>query len=214
MKNKIQLLILFCAVAATAYSQKPQPALLNLGDPAPPLRVGEWIKGAPVKNFEDGNVYIVDFWATWCGGCMAAFPRLSVLARKYKRKVTVIAIDVYEKKGAVAKVKALVDSMGNRMDFDVATEDTNYTVHDWIEAWGQQDEGIPCTFVVDAQKKVAWIGEPWDLHAVLPKIFNNTWNVKNAKEAAISKRKTDNYLDSLDNEVGCTGKTGQWICLT
>jgi hypothetical protein len=37
------------------------------------------------------------------------------------------------------------------MDFNVAGEDTIYTVHDWLGAWGEADNGIPRTFVVDGQ---------------------------------------------------------------
>ena len=42
-----------------------QEATLKIGDPAPALSVAEWVKGPQVDAFEAGNVYLVEFWATW-----------------------------------------------------------------------------------------------------------------------------------------------------
>ena len=50
------------------------------------------------------------------------------------------------------------------MDFGVAVEDTNFTIHDWF---GINLESIPKDVVINAQGKVAWIGEPKDLSEVL-----------------------------------------------
>src|ERR1700744_5719893 len=94
MKIKIQLLLLFCVMTVTAFAQNTRSHLFDLGDPAPPLRVKEWIKGTPVENFEKGRVYVVEFWATWCAPCRAAMPHLSSLASKYKHKFTFLAIDI------------------------------------------------------------------------------------------------------------------------
>ncbi|HEY5327791.1 MAG TPA: TlpA disulfide reductase family protein [Mucilaginibacter sp.] len=198
MKPKFQLLLVFCIIAVTTRAQQDQPTLFNYGDPPPLLRVREWIKGTPVQSFEKGNVYVVEFWATWCKPCIAAMPHLSDLAREYKDTVTVLAIDVYEKKTtSTERVKAFVGGIGDRMDFHVAAEDTNFTVHDWLDAWGEKDYGIPRTFVVNAQGRVAWIGHPKDLDTVLRKIVNNTWDIKEA----LSKRSFNTYLKELDLEV-------------
>src|ERR1035437_10923503 len=116
LKPKFLLLLLFCMIGVTVSAQKDTSARFNIGDPAPPLRVKEWIKGTPVKSFEKGKVYVVEFWATWCSPCILAMPHLSVLAREYKDKVTILGIDVMEKKTtSMRKVKAFVDSMGHRM---------------------------------------------------------------------------------------------------
>src|ERR1700730_3262325 len=189
MRSNFQLLLLLCIIAVTTHAQNAQSTTLNIGDSAPLLRLLGWIKGTPVKRFEEGNVYVVELCATWCKPCIAAMPHLSALAGEYKDRVTVFGIDVYEKKTtSIEKVKAFVDSMGHRMDYRVAAEDSNFIVDDWLHASGEH--GIPRTFVVNAEGRLAWIGHPKDLDKVLTKIVSNTWDIKEA----LAKRNSDKYL--------------------
>ncbi len=198
MRSNYRLLLLFCMIAVNTHAQNEHPPSLNIGDPAPPLRVKEWLKGIPVQSFEKGHVYVVEFWATWCKPCIAAMPYLSALAREYKDSVTIIGIDVYEHKTtSLEKVKTFVDSMGYRMDYHVAAEDSNFTVADWIEATRERDNGIPRTFVVNSEGRLAWIGHPKDLDEVLPKIVNNTWDIKEE----LAKRNLNRYLAELDDSL-------------
>ena len=191
-----QLLLLLFTIAFTTYGQEAPPPSLNIGDSAPPLRVSKWIKGIPVERFKKGNVYVVEFWATWCKPCIAAMPHLSALAAEYKDRITILGIDVYEKKNtSLKKVKAFVDSMGHRMDYHVAAEDSNFMETGWFDASGSQ--GIPNSFVVNAEGRLAWIGHPKDLDEVLPKIVNNTWDIKEA----LAKRNLDRHLAEVDDSA-------------
>ncbi len=195
VKFNCQLLLLLCMIAVTTHAQNDQPPSLNIGDPAPPMRVREWIKGTPVQQFEKGRVYVLEFWATWCGPCKAAMPHLSALARQYKDRVTFLGIDVMERKTtSMEKIRRLVDSMGQRMDYNVAAEDSNFMVAGWLDASGEQIMGIPRTFVVNAEGRLAWIGHPKDLSGILHKIVANDWNMKEA----LAKRNSDRHLRELD----------------
>jgi len=138
-------------------------------------------------------VYVLEFWATWCAPCKAAMPHLSALARQYKDTITFLGIDVMERKTtSMEKIRGFVDSMGQQMDYCVAVEDSNFMVAGWMEASGEQ--GIPRTFVVNAEGRLAWIGHPKNLSKVLPKIMNNDWNIEEAE----AKRNLDKHLRELD----------------
>lgn len=171
---------------------------LNIGDPAPPLYLRQWLKGKPIQHFEKGRVYVLEFFATWCAPCRAAMPHLSDLAEKYKRKVTVLGIDLFAKEIIpMEKVQAFVDNQGDRLNYPVAAEDSNFMSANWLYPSDQDREGIPRTIIVDQEGRLAWMGHPKDLHEVLPKIVKGNWNVKEA----LAKQKLDKYLDSLDTEA-------------
>ena len=198
--KRLNLLVVFmlCLKTDSIYGQEGQIISLTIGDTAPPLRIKEWIKGTPITGFEKGNTYVLELWATWCAPCKAAIPHLSALAGIYKDKVTVIGIDIFENKTmTIQKIRSFVDSMGNQMDYHVATEEGNSIETGWYKASGAQLGGIPNTFVINTEGKLAWIGHPKDLAEVLPKIVNGTWDIKEA----LDKRNSDRYLRALDDSL-------------
>jgi hypothetical protein len=50
---------------SVSWAQGKPAASLRIGDPAPSLATAQWLKGTPIKQFERGRVYLLDFWATW-----------------------------------------------------------------------------------------------------------------------------------------------------
>lgn len=61
------------------------------GEVAPEIAVAKWIEQEPLKISElRGQVVLLDFWATWCGPCIIAFPHLKAWYKKYKDKGLVI----------------------------------------------------------------------------------------------------------------------------
>jgi thiol-disulfide isomerase/thioredoxin len=205
MRINFKLLLLSFLIGCTVKTKSKQSTSLNIGDVAPDLRVSEWIKGTPIQKFEKGKVYVLEFWATWCRPCLAGMPHLSALARKYKDKVNVIAIDIYESqlkpKKSPAQVRAFVDSIGNQMEFSVAIEDSNFTVKDWIKNAEEKNSGIPRTFVIDGNGRLAWIGYPSKLDDVLSQIVNNTWDVEKERTTRDLNRQLAILDDSLQYEL-------------
>lgn len=194
MKSHIIPVFIFWVIAIKIEAQIKNPFKLNIGDTAPSLKVSKWLKGKPFKTFEKNKVYVVEFWATWCRPCIIAMPHLSSLSSKYEGKVIILGIDVYEKETtSLNKISAFVDGMGDRMDYNVAVEDSNFMAINWLDASGTK--GIPNTFVIDGSGRLAWIGEPQELDEVLAKILNGTWNINEV----VGKRNFDNYLEELDN---------------
>jgi thiol-disulfide isomerase/thioredoxin len=199
---------LSCSLAArpTSAAGEAEPKL-KPGDSAPQLSISKWVKGEPVKGFEKGKIYVVEFWATWCGPCKVSIPHVSQLQAKYKDKgLTVIGVDIWERD--VAMVEPFVKEMGDKMGYTVGIEEPiaaadpakaraempkGRMATDWMEAAGQQ--GIPCSFVVDRESKIAWVGHPMAMGRVLEKVVAGTFDVK--ANAELEKK-----IDALNEQVG------------
>jgi thiol-disulfide isomerase/thioredoxin len=150
---------------------------LELGSPAPPLQIKEWLKGQPV-NVRDGldkHVYVVKFWATWCGPCRQSIPHLSAIQKKYAdRGVVVIAVTSGEEPEAVQK---FMKERGNSMEYTVAFDDGKATHAAYMTAFGRQ--GIPQIFVVDKKGRIVWEGHPMlGLDEVVEQVVSGQYDVK------------------------------------
>lgn len=69
--------------------------LSMVGNPAPKIDPMEWVNGEPLSNLSDlqGKVVLIDFWAVWCGPCIATFPHLKHLDAEYsKQGLTILGV--------------------------------------------------------------------------------------------------------------------------
>ncbi len=58
-----------------------------VGKPAMDLNVKAWVNGSPLTAADmKGKVVLLDFWAVWCGPCIATFPHLREWQEKYGEK--------------------------------------------------------------------------------------------------------------------------------
>lgn len=144
--------------------------MLAAGSAAPPLTVDAWVKGEPVKTFEPGKVYVVEFWATWCGPCVRNIPNLNALQKQHP-ELTVIGVAASERPkqkpaeggaaaddGRLATVQKFVESRGEGMDYRVAFDGDASMGRAWMLAARQRS--IPWACIVDGTGTIAWMGHP------------------------------------------------------
>jgi thiol-disulfide isomerase/thioredoxin len=175
--------------SAIAQQREVAAPSLKMGDPAPKLQVGKWVQGEPVKELEKGKLYVVEFWATWCGPCRQTIPHLNELSSKYK-DVTFIGQDCFEQDESL--VAPFVKQMGEKMTYRVATDDKASIAEgamatNWMKAAGQN--GIPTAFIIDKAGAIAWIGHPMAMAKPLEQIVAGTYDVKTAAAAAAKAEK-------------------------
>ncbi|MEO8350866.1 MAG: TlpA disulfide reductase family protein [Chthoniobacteraceae bacterium] len=148
-------------------------APLNPGDPAPPIKVSAWMKGAPIKQFAPGKIYVVVFLATWSGPCRAALPALTTMAEKFEGKAKFLGVSVFENEpNDVARLQAVsdfVNGLGDKVGFPVAADSSDRTMGEtWMNNSGQ--EGLPSAFIVNGEGTIAWIGYLPELEKALGEI--------------------------------------------
>ncbi|MGD9689436.1 MAG: redoxin family protein [Phycisphaerales bacterium] len=167
---------------------------------APAMQVGKFVKGEPVTSFEKGRVYVVEFWATWCGPCIKAIPHLTDLAQEYAGKATFVGVSVWE--NDQAKVEPFVTKQGDRMGYTVAYDQVSAfpegvtagtraaQMHafehgkmsqTWMKAAGR--DGIPSSFIVDKNGMIAWIGSPFEIDENLKQVVNGTFDTEKFAKA-------------------------------
>lgn len=217
--------VLLAASAAMAqdatqpkYGDKPakekqaEPKKLAVGDRAPELSIDRWVKGDPITGFEKGRVYVVEFWATWCGPCIAGMPHVSDLQKEYKdRGVTVVGVNIWDDPKAVdpfMKDRGDKPSGDDLMKYTVAIEKKDdpdqirkgVMAKTWMEAAGQN--GIPTAFIVDKEGRVAWIGHPMRMDDPLKQVVEGSWDLAKAKEEFQSRGERQREAAKAQQQIG------------
>ena len=207
---KKALLALAIVAAATA-AAAPK---LKVGDPAPTLQVSKWVQGDPVAGFDKDKVYVVEFWATWCGPCKVSIPHLNELHNQLKDKgVVFIGQDVMEEE-AEKDVPKFVRGMGTNMTYRVALDDKSKDKDGAMSAtWMQAAEqgGIPTAFVVDKKGSVVWIGHPMELEeAMLLKVVAGTFDEKAAAAEHAEKERKQAAIGEAGRKLGQAMESKNW----
>jgi Thiol-disulfide isomerase and thioredoxins len=156
--NLLCCLAIITLATSTACSQNGPT--LKIGDSAPPIVVEKWVKGEPV-NLKDGKVHVIEFWATYCGPCKFGMPHVSKLAQRYRGKVVFTGISIWEHtQDYLSDVEDFVKHAHESMDYNVAAGGGKDAImgNTYMKAVGAG--GIPYSFVIDRQGKVAWHGFP------------------------------------------------------
>lgn len=178
MIRPARLLIALSSLAALANSALAADAPLSLGSPAPKMDVKTWVKGTPVNEFKNDKLYVVEFWATWCGPCKMSIPHLTELAHKNK-DVTFVGVSIWEDH-TDNNIEKFVADMGDKMDYNVGySGNKEGMAKTWMEAAGRN--GIPSAFIVK-EGKIVWEGHPMEMEKPLADIKAGTYDMAAAKK--------------------------------
>jgi len=155
----------------------------DLGDPAPPLHVSTWVKGAPVDVTagRGEKIYIIEFWAPWCQVCRQCAPLLSRVQDTYReRGVVIVAIAQPKEKPEV--VQTFVAEMGEKLTYAVALDDDGQTWQAYMGAFGFELNDVPHVFVIDREGRLIWHDVPQRLPRILDRIVAGEFDVETARK--------------------------------
>jgi thiol-disulfide isomerase/thioredoxin len=102
-----------------------------------------------------GKILLFDYWATWCGSCIAAMPKLAEMQRNYGEDIKVILVS-YEKREVVEKLLAKRPQLA-ALGLPIVTEDTSVI------------KRFPCRSL----PHVSWIGKDRKVKAITDGTYAN-----------------------------------------
>lgn len=197
---RLALAWVVCVLSVNA-SAKADEEMLTIGSSAPAIDIEHWVsqgggKFDKVTKFEDGKVYIIEFWATWCGPCIASMPHLAELQSNYADK-GVQLISVSDEELDVVQsfldrpVKGSEDeeqTYGKLTSVYCLTTDPDRSVHEaYMEAAGQN--GIPTAFIVGKDGRIEWIGHPMRMDDPLQQVIEGKWDREVAKAEMLAAQR-------------------------
>jgi thiol-disulfide isomerase/thioredoxin len=119
------------------------------GRPAAPSLALRDMDGKPVdlKKLQ-GNVVLVNFWATWCPPCRREMPSLQRLWQKFeKSKLRIVAVNVGEDADTVFAFMGILE---NSPTFPIVFDKDTAVLRAWPV------KGLPTTFLIDKNGRVVY----------------------------------------------------------
>ncbi len=134
------------------------------------LEFTEAIKGETVsiKGLK-GKVVVLDFWATWCGPCVAEMPTMKKLYAEYKDKGVEfigVSLDQPKDQGGLDKLKKFVAE--NEIAWPQYYQGDGWN-SEFSKNWGIN--AIPCVFIVDADGKLFSTEARGKLETLIPELL-------------------------------------------
>ncbi|WP_443938805.1 TlpA family protein disulfide reductase [Pedobacter sp. MW01-1-1] len=112
----------FNGQAQLVEENKPPYQPLIVGDRVPSLTFNNVIntdkKSISFSDFK-GKAIILDFWATWCGSCIANMPHMMELQKKFGSNLQILALDNSSQDGKEKILTFLENKKGTKYEITV-----------------------------------------------------------------------------------------------
>ncbi|MDN3586399.1 TlpA disulfide reductase family protein [Pedobacter aquatilis] len=124
--------------------------------PAPTFSLAN-LKGEKVSlaNLK-GKIIVLDYWATWCGPCVASFPGMQKAMAKYANNPNVVFLYVNTWQNEENREKVVTDFIAEKkLNFNVLYDTKNVkdpSKFDIVSAY--KVDGIPTKFVIDGEGNI------------------------------------------------------------
>ena len=130
--------------------QRQDDRLLNR--PLPPLEAMGWLNAdaRPTAASLRGQVVLIDFWATWCGYCVAEMPELAELYGKYQNQGLVVVGLTPEMPQELPVISSYVSSVEG-LDWPIG-----YGANITFDIMGI--DALPTLVLFDRSGKSVWVG--------------------------------------------------------
>ncbi len=171
--------------AAFAMLPAEEPQKLTVGDKAPALEIEHWIHKdneelKPVSEFENGKVYIIEFWGTWCPPCIAMMPHLAETQLHYGYdKLRLVSISTEKREEIEAFLERTVPGTDKTYGqltsvYSLAADPGRSGYSKYMEA--SSSIGVPMAFLVGKTGLIEWSGNPGAMDQPLKQVIDGTWN--------------------------------------
>lgn len=173
--------LLLAGCMPLAKSGRTGASALAVGDRAPAVQIQEIVHGAPLTKQAAAGVQVIEFWATWCGPCLAGMPHLSQLQETYGDKVTVLGVTSEDASTVDAFLASSAGDGGTWAEvvkYRLAIDENGATGAAYMRAAGKNS--IPTAFIVGEDGILQWIGHPMDMDGPLKAVVEGTWQLPEA----------------------------------
>jgi hypothetical protein len=163
----------------------------QIGDPAAPLKVKQWMKGGPVEVKAGTNIFVVEIFTPSSASSRASITNLNEIQKRYKSQ-GVVVVGVVD--ASLDTIKEFMRGAGAKIEYAVAADDQRATSRTYMLPVRQVV--VPCAFIVGKDGKLLWHGHPQrGLDKVLDQILAGRYNVDQARKLDDARTQMSQYLD-------------------